>query len=686
MINIDKIKQNKVLIVSILVVIIIAITTLLLLNKKVITIPNNTKVEIKEINFTDNVINLKVNEEYNMQIDYVPTNYIQEDIVYVVNDDSVLSIDSNGLIKALKTGNAIVSAITKSGKTTNAEVVVEDDSVVFTKSFVPISNIEINESKINLTSGQTYQIKYTIEPNNATDKTIMWETTDARIATVTDTGLISARQAGNVVLTAYSINGKQKSISLTVSSVAVNLSSIELNPSELVLNLGETYQIKSTYIPSNAKVNEVNWTSSNENVVTVDKGLVKAIGYGTSNITLNADGIEKEVIVTVSKDDIIDITSLSLTESTLIMKANTTHQLKANITPTDATNTNLVWSSSDSSIATINNKGLITAIKSGTTTITIKSTNNKTSTLKLTVENSASSNNPEQVLLNSDSIVIGVGNTKQLRATIIPLDANQTVTWYSGDPNVVEVSNTGLIKTKKSGKTTISALTSNGLVAKCTVIVRYPDITIETRATKGAPGSSISKEEVDLINDHLANYVNEMGEIARINGQNVLRAKTLAAAFFLAYNPYYKVEYNFVGKDSIGKGWFTKWGNYTNDPKYVIKGIDCNAFIRWSFYQVLNKDIGSIGTSMRARDDQGLTVGAIAAVAEPGDVLRKSQELMGGTSGHVAFVYSVDRANGTISVIHAAGLRLGVTITTYSRSSSRTNFNFLYDMNYIYGS
>lgn len=686
MINIDKLKENKILIISFIVAILLLITIFLLFNKKVITIPSNTKSAIEEINFTDNVISLKEKEEYNLQIGYTPSNYIDEDIVYIVNDDSVLSIDNNGLIKALKTGTAIVTAITKSGKTANAEVVVEDDAVSFTKPVISITNIDIKESKINVISGQTYQIKYDILPINATDKTIMWETTDARIATVTDTGLISARQEGNVVLTAYTINGIQKSVSLTVNSVAVALSSIELNPSELVLNLGETYQIKYTYIPSNAKVNTATWTSSDNSVASVKNGLVTAIGYGTSYIKLNADGIEQEVLVQVSSNNIVDVETLKLTETSLTMKTNTTHQLKTTITPTDATNTSLIWSSSDNTIATISSKGLIKTIKSGTTTITVKSTNNKIATLKLTVENSSSTNAPQIVLLNSDTLIIGVGKTKQMRATILPLDASQSVSWYTGDSNVVEISETGLITTKKSGKTTVSALTSNGLVAKCTVTVKYPDITIETAATIGAPGSSISEEEVEMINDHLSNYIDEMGEIARINGQNVLRAKTLAAAFFLAYNPYYKVVYNFVGKDSIGKGWFTKWGNSTNDPVYTIKGIDCASFIRWSFYQVLNKNIGSIGTTMRVRDNQGLTVGAIAAVAEPGDVLRKSQELMGGISGHVAFVYSVDRANGTISVIHASGLKIGVAITTYSKSSSRTNFNFLYDMNYIYGS
>src|SRR5574344_2240164 len=145
MINIDKIKQYKLTIVIVLAVVTILITSLLLFNKKIITIPSNTKSAIEEINFTDNVINLKLNEEYQLQIGYSPSNYIEEDIIYIVNDDSVLTIDNNGLIKALKTGNAIVTAITKSGKTTNTEVVVEDDTVSFTKPVIPITNIDINE-------------------------------------------------------------------------------------------------------------------------------------------------------------------------------------------------------------------------------------------------------------------------------------------------------------------------------------------------------------------------------------------------------------------------------------------------------------------------------------------------------------------------------------------------------------
>ncbi|MDD3187260.1 MAG: Ig-like domain-containing protein [Bacilli bacterium] len=682
------VKKNFKWIIVGTVIILLAVFSYLFFNNKQVVI--NEEEEVTEgINFIDNVVNLDIGDIYQLEVNFVPETYT-ENVIYIVNDESIVSITNDGEIKALKSGNAIVTVITKSGKyTANLEVIVNSEDIVLATPTIAVSNIELEGTRVNLNSGETYQLKYDILPENATDKTIMWETSDARIATVTDTGLVSAKQSGTAVLTIYSMSGVQKSIAIVVNDMEVSLTGLELSPSNLVMSINDTYNMKVSYIPINAINQTTQWASSNSSVVSVNNGLLVANKVGTATITATSNGISKTATVTV-QNDIIDITSINLDVASLELKVGKSYQLSVSYLPTNASNSSFSWSTSDGSVATVSSSGLIKALSSGAATITVKSTNGKLSTVKVTViedeSNQDYSMTVEEVLLNFEYLFLYVGDTKKLRATILPLNADQSVTWYSGDNSILSLDSNGYIKAKKPGKTTVSAMTKNGLVAKCIVTVRYPDITIETAATNMAVGSAITSEEVTLINDHLASYIDEMGTLAEASGTNVLRSKVVAAGFFLAYNPYYKVAYNFSGKDSIGKGWFVKWGNATNDATYPVKGIDCNAFVRWSFYQVFNKDIGTIGRSMRTSDNSGLTVGAIAAVAEPGDVLRKSQALMGGTSGHVAIVYSVDRANGTFSVIHAAGSRVGVTITNYTHSSSRTIFNYLYDMNYIYGS
>ncbi|MEG1647365.1 MAG: Ig-like domain-containing protein [Bacilli bacterium] len=689
--NNKKQSKTKNLLIAIgISLLVIGITVFIILNMK----DNKTKQleisNIEIIEFTDNIISLKPNETYQLQLDILPINHKEETILYLVNDESIISIDKKGLVKGLKSGNAVITAITKSGKTANLEAVVETENSIIFEPTIPIKKIDIKDKKISLLTGNTYQIQYNILPNNATDKSIMWETTDARIATVTDKGLITARQVGKVVLTAYS-STISTSISLNVISAPVTLSDIELNPTNMSLSIGDTYQMKINFIPSNTNNKNVTWISSNNNIVTVDNGLLRAKNSGTVTITAISNNISKKSIINVKeKSQIIEITSLKLNQSNLEIKTNEQVQLSLTYLPKNATNNKFIWTTSNGQIVTVTNTGLIKGIKEGKTTIYVKSTNGRSSSIEITVKNEKPESDsdgtikPLEVLLNFETLLLENGQQKKMRATVLPLNADQKVTWFTGADSIISIDSNGLITAKKTGKTTVSAFTSNGLIAKAMVTVRYPIISPSTASQISAPGSSISSAEISRINDHLANYIEESGEIAKANGQSVNRAKVISAAYFLAYNPYYKISYNFSGKDSIGNGWFKNWGNKTNNPQYPVKGIDCNAFIRWAFYQVYNKDISTIGGEMRIRANAGLKTSDVAAVAQPGDVLRKDKELMGGASGHVAFVYSVDRANGTFSVIHAGGSRIGVAITNYDHSSSRINYNYLYSMSSIY--
>ena len=151
--------------------------------------------------------------------------------------------------------------------------------------------------------------------------------------------------------------------------------------------------------------------------------------------------------------------------------------------PTNATNSKFKYTSSDTSVATISNTGVITAIDKGTAVITVAATNGIKDVITVNVTKQVvTSPIPSpipitEILLSEESVNLQAGQTKQLKAIVLPLNANQEITWVSGNDGVAKVSSTGLVTAIEPGKTTVTAISKNGLIAKLEVKVQFPPIT-----------------------------------------------------------------------------------------------------------------------------------------------------------------------------------------------------------------
>ncbi len=155
------------------------------------------------------------------------------------------------------------------------------------------------------------------------------------------------------------------------------------------------------------------------------------------------------------KDDeeiVKKVTNVTLNKTTLTLMAGESQTLIATVQPQEATNKTVIWSSSDKSIATVDNNGLVTAIKEGKATITVTTKDgNKTANCSVIVK--AKVINVTEVKLDKTDITKVEGETEQLTATILPKNAtNKTVTWSSSDKNIATVNNNGLVTTIKEGK------------------------------------------------------------------------------------------------------------------------------------------------------------------------------------------------------------------------------------------
>ena len=165
----------------------------------------------------------------------------------------------------------------------------------------------------------------------------------------------------------------------------VNASKVELNESQITLNEGDTYNLIMSVTPDDF-TDAVTWKSTDTDVVTVtETGVIKAVGTGTATVKLTVGNVSTSCRITVLQP----VTSISLDRSSLSLDSSDNYQLSAYIYPSTASNKNVVWESSDPSVATVDDNGMVTALKKGTAKITVKAMDgsNVSASCTVTVKN-----------------------------------------------------------------------------------------------------------------------------------------------------------------------------------------------------------------------------------------------------------------------------------------------------------
>ena len=295
-----------------------------------------------------------------------PDDTTDKTLSWASSNENVATV-TNGKITAVGAGTATITVTTANGKTATCEVTVT----------VLASGVTLNKGTLTLLKGESETLIATVAPDDTTDKTLTWSTSDANVATA-ENGKITAVGAGTATITVTTANGKTATCEVTVTVLA---SGVTLNKGTLALLKGESETLIATVAPNDTTDKTLTWASSNESVVTVENGKVTAVGAGTATITVttaNGKTSTCEVTVTVLASGItLDKTSVQLLESE-------SAALIATVTPSDATNTTVLWTTSDSTIATVSN-GVVTAIRSGTATITATDSEGHTATCEVTV-------------------------------------------------------------------------------------------------------------------------------------------------------------------------------------------------------------------------------------------------------------------------------------------------------------
>ena len=383
------------------------------------------------------------------------------------SNPEVATVDANGVVTGISEGEATITARNSNGLSASSEVTVTNISA-------PITNVSLNFSDLEIRKDSSQGLRATITPKETTDdKTLTWESSNPEVATVSSTGVVTARRPGNAIITVRTSNGLTDTCNITVIS---QITSVHLNLTAITLDEGVSQTLRATINPSDTTDDKtLTWSSSNTNVATVDQeGNVTAVKEGVATITVTTvNGRRAECKITVNKpSENIPIENVSLDKTTLTLEEQEAETLVATINPSDTTDdTTLTWKSSNPEVATVDNNGKVTAVKEGSATITVTTVNGKEATCTVTV-----TKKPvpiESVSLNKTTLTLEEQQAETLVATINPSDTtdDKTLTWKSNNPEVATVDQEGKVTAVKEGTTTITVTTVNGKEATCTVTV-----------------------------------------------------------------------------------------------------------------------------------------------------------------------------------------------------------------------
>jgi uncharacterized protein YjdB len=259
-------------------------------------------IEIRSLKLSSNVKHLVAGEKDTLTVTFRPEDAPEETFAWISSDDNIASISPigalSGEVRALTAGTAIITVKTAKG-------VIDICEVTVTK-LIPLTGISISPSgPIRIETGRTDTLYSMKGPANATSYQPVWTSNNPAVATVSESGVITAVSIGTAVVTVSSGN-----VSSTVNvEVVAALEGLSITPAEPIAleRLGATLQLNAAPFPANSVITNPVWTSSNPNVVSVSQtGLATAIGTGTTTVTITSDNIRASVEITVTHTAVVE--------------------------------------------------------------------------------------------------------------------------------------------------------------------------------------------------------------------------------------------------------------------------------------------------------------------------------------------------------------------------------------------
>ena len=319
-----------------------------------ITVKEITANSVAIENKTDH---LYIGEEFDAKAVISPENVDNPKITWTSSDESVATVGTNGKVTAIASGYARITASASNGVSGSFDVLVEEKLV---------ENISIQDNPTDIGLSESIALLAALTPSDATYQDVVWSSSDPTVLAVDESGNANAVGLGIATITATSSNGLVDTIDISVNEILAESISIIGDNSIL---LGDQMALSASLSPENTTNKEISWSCDNPEILFIDEdGVVTANWVGTATVTATHKDVETSIQITVLP---IKVSSVKIdSEITDPIYIEDTLTFTATVSPDDATYSDVVWTSSDESIATIDADGNFTAISKGLVTIT----------------------------------------------------------------------------------------------------------------------------------------------------------------------------------------------------------------------------------------------------------------------------------------------------------------------------
>lgn len=318
-------------------------------------------IAVKEIDLGDYQSQMMVGERQLLDITILPAEATGQNITYSSSDTSIAKINGLGRITALKSGVTEI-AVSCGGITEKFGLTVSDTQSV--------RDLDLGDCPSEIEVGASQVLNVTAIPENASSEKILYQTSNAGIATVNELGRVTGLKEGNVTITII-CGSVKKEISIKIvsaKSAEIAVTDVEIADYEDELVVDKTMTLNATVIPSNATDTTVTYQSSDEKIATVSSsGEVKGIAEGNVTISVSAGAVTKRIELKVK----VAATKIELDTTYLVLSQGESHQLLANVVPAEADQV-IVFETSTPDIISLSSTGLVTAKECGTGEVIVK--------------------------------------------------------------------------------------------------------------------------------------------------------------------------------------------------------------------------------------------------------------------------------------------------------------------------
>lgn len=432
------------------------------------------------------------------------------------------------------TNPATTAKKTTTKKTTTATTTTKP--VTTTATEVKVSSIRVTRNEMIVNVGEGDLSAYvTMLPVDARNKREIWSSSDESIAIVDNEGWVIGKKEGECVVTVKSEDNPEifAEIKVTVKDTR-SVRDIRLSREAMTLKVGTgDLAARVTMLPDTAVNKNEIWTSSQPDVATVDnEGWVIGHKAGNTIITVKSEdnpSVFAVILVTVTDSTVPTVTTSTTTSTTtttstatvppattttttapiaveeikfgnseVTLEAGTTYVPILAISPLNATDVKLVWASSNSSVATVSEKGVITAVGEGICYVTVSSAANPAVMAVAIINVTKSASTVTEIKLSKYEMKLSIGSSDISIVTMLPADApNKKEFWTSSDPSVATVDEFGWVYGVGKGECIVTVYSMDNHNVKAEIKVTVTDEPVEPPVytfSQIAPGKSTAKE------------------------------------------------------------------------------------------------------------------------------------------------------------------------------------------------